>query len=83
MTVRCAFCLEGGHVKADCPMLGVVHVRTTETPATADDAYTALQDRTHTLRAALRGTLIVLRRAGILLDPETAALVAAADSFDP
>lgn len=78
--MRCGWCLEG-HALEQCPNLGSFVMRTPDPePTTAEEA---LQYRLHALRAALRGMLVDARRAGLTLSPETAAMVAAADSFDP
>lgn len=78
---HCTFCRRDGHLKNDCPEVGLILVRTDdEPPSTGEDA---LQGRNLALRAALRAVVVEGRRAGIVYSPETAALLAHADSFDP
>jgi hypothetical protein len=78
----CAACMLTHATMDDCALLRVVLPHEVE-PATPDTNLDAVVLRLHMVRAALRGVLVEGRRAGLVLSPETAALVAASDAFEP
>lgn len=82
--MRCGFCLEKGHLKADCPRLGVILVATDHgviDPMTVGEEM-GVVDRLHRLRAYTRGLLTDMKRAGVSPSAETLALTPPLDSFD-
>lgn len=77
--IRCGFCLEDGHDKADCRYLAAARTATEHgviDPMTADDPTDQLALRVHRLRAALRGALADLHAAGLSPSPSTKDLIA-------
>lgn len=50
--VRCAFCFKSGHVKDDCPEVGIIRVRTEEATASPVEVNEALAERMMLYRAA-------------------------------
>jgi hypothetical protein len=84
MTTRCSWCLTADHEESECSRIAqfrVVADHGIVDPMTDEDD--SVHNRIHALRAALRGVLVEARRIGLVFSPETAALIANADSFDP
>lgn len=82
----CRFCLQHGHLKSDCPRVGVIRVATEHgviDPMTADEPMDVLALRCFALRAFARGLLADLHAAGLQPSEATLALAPEHDTFDP
>lgn len=79
--MTCTFCRRNGHVKDDCPEVGLILVRVDEPTPTPIEVNEALAHRAIGWRMVAGQLLRELRAKGFQPSPETVALYP--EPFDP